>query len=277
MSVFNEEKYNDIQELKKLRRRKDKSAYQDRKKEIAKKWKVTGRAVEIWLTQRLPGMRKSRSDSGKARNKVTPKEKAIAKELITSGKSKKETGNILSLTTGKKVSTRKLNRITDEIDGELDSQEIQPSNFGDSLRDFIKGFFEVDLIPPGYGVEIKIADPAHPSKKIKYIVPVEDCEDICLVLANSYNRVSSETFKVDREQLRRRMIEHLVEQQVRMAKLGAVDTKTVKELVKMQKDLTVRLDIDVDIKLVEKICKELKKDITFDEIYQLLKKYSNVE
>lgn len=74
MSVFNEEKYNDIQELKKLRRRKDKSAYQDRKKEIAKKWKVTGRAVEIWLTQRLPGMRKSRSDSGKARNKVTPKE-----------------------------------------------------------------------------------------------------------------------------------------------------------------------------------------------------------
>lgn len=270
MVKFNNEINQSIKELMKLRALPSKEQYLEKKENIIKKYGVSARTVEMWLRQRTPGLRKVRSDAGHNRVKITQKEKRIVSELMKSGKRIKDIKKITENKTTKKMSNRKLNKIrrneaskiTDETE-----KKTEESNFGDKAKELFEELFELDLIAPDAGVKIKV-------KGTNFIVRKEYLEDICMILANAYNNAVELKYKVDRNEMLRMKIMNLIEQQVRLAMNGLVDTKSIEAITRMFDRLNENVEMDVNIRTVEKVCKELKKDITLSEIISLLKKHS---
>lgn len=270
---FNQQLYKDIKILKRLSKLKNKSKYLKLKEELRIKYKVTIRTIENYMNKKYPGKRKSRTDAGKLRNKVTQKEKRIAKELLSNGTDINQAQNIIEMETGKDVSNRKMGNIRKAIEPELTGpapEDTQPSNFGDKCKDMFEKLFELKLIAPGYGIKIKV-------NGRNFTIPREDVEDVCLILANAYNRTAGSTFKVDREQLLRQRLFHLVEQQIRLAVSEKLNSKDVESMIRQFKNLQQDIELDANIRTVEKICKELKPDITWSEIGALIKKFTSEE
>lgn len=267
---FNQQLNTDITSLKRLRKMRNRERYLQRKRIIANKYNVTIRAVELWLNQRMPGRRKGRNDADKPRNKVMPKEKKLARELLSSGMEVKKAKNIIELETKKPVSTRKMNHIRDRVEKDLEivPTETEESNFGDRAKQLFEDLFEMKLIAPNHGVGIKV-------NGRRFVIPKEDIDDVCLILANAYNRTAANKLKVDREQLLRQRIFHLIEQQVRLASSDIVNTKSIEAITRMYDRMIEKLELDANIRTVEKICKELKPDITWSEVGALIRKYAD--
>ena len=264
--MFNNEINRDIKDLKLLRKKLDKKEYLNRKIAIAKKYKVSIRTIENWMTKKIPGMRKCRKDSGKDRIKVDNKAKNMAAELIKTDKQIKEIKQIIENKTCKKMSKRQMTKV--RIAAEKETDKEQDSNFGDKAKELFEKLFELDLIAPDAGIRVKVGHSFITIRK-------EYLEDICLILANAYNNAIEVKYKVDRNELLRRNILNLIEQQVRLAMQGIVDTKSIEAITRMFDKMNQEVEMNMDIRTVEKVCKELKKDITLDEIISLLKKYSN--
>lgn len=276
---FNHQLNRDIQTLKKLSKLINKEKYLAFKSELAKKYKVTIRTIENWMNKRVPGKRKSRNDAGKLRNPVLSKEKKAAKELLSAGVDIQDVKKIVEKKTGGKITDRKLNNIRKAIEPELSQkpdmnivdmpiEAAEPSSFGDKGKEMFQQLFDLDLIAPGYGYKIRVNGGV-------FTVPKEDADDICLILANAYNRTAGSKFKVDREQLVRQRLFHLVEQQVRLAATERLSSKEVESLIRQFKNLQQDIELDANIRTVEKICKELKPDITWSEIGSLIRKFND--
>lgn len=271
---FDQEKNKDVIELRKLRRlKRDLHKYGDKKREMMKKYNVTERAIQLWLNKRNPGLRKSRNDAGKDRVKVIPKETKLVKELIQTGTDIKVMRKIVAKKTGKPISTEKLAKIRTRVEPKLEepTEEIKKSGFGDKAKELFVKLFELDLIAPDHGVTFKIG-------KETFVIHKDDVSDICLILANSYNRYQTaegKKKKIDRELLRKQMILHLMEQHIRFASETG-STQDVESLTRMYDRLREKFVRDANIRVLEKVCKHLKPDIQFDEIVSLIDEYTEV-
>lgn len=269
IDIFKQE---EINKLKLIRKLKDKTDYLKAKKEIAAKYNVTLRTVENWLNKDNAGIRKSRADAGKPRVQISESEEQITKELLTGGNQIKNIKKVLMEKTKKKVSNRKLNHIRDKAEAGLSTRQTTESgqtsatSFGDEAKELFERLFELDLIAPNYGIKIKVGD-----KDI--IIPKYYLETVCMILADAYNYVENK-YKIDPEQLMRKRLFHLIEQHIRIAETQTSSTEDVKDLVKMYNDLLEKVKLNADLKVVEKICQELKAGITFSEIVALIEKYS---
>lgn len=277
--IYDAEKNALILRLRKLSKLKDKTPYAELKKAIIKKYDTTGRTVERWLNKRTPGARKGRNDSGKPRVKTTAKEKKMAAELLETGKKIQDVRKITEERTGRKMSQRRLDRIREESEpspplmnqgtpsggGHTDMPE---TNFGDEAKELFRKLFDLDLIAPERGVPVMV-------NGRRFAIPKEDVEDVCLILANAYNRTGQARFKVDRSRLLKMRIMHLIEQQVRMATVEQVDTKTIESITRMYDKMLENIKVDANIRTVEKVCKELKPDISFEEIISLIEKHTD--
>ena len=271
--IHDREKNKLVLRLKKLRGKFDKTEYMREKKRIAEYYNVTQRSVENWMQAKVPGKRKSRSDSGKDRVKVSRKEKKIVGELLSSGTPVAEVKAIAEEKTGGKISDRKLRKIrerveeAEKVEEVKEVEEVEESNFGDKAKEVFRKIFEMDLIAPDRGIAMMVSGK-------KFVIPKCDLEDICLILANAYNRGAGVKYRIDRDEMLKRKILHLIEQQVRMASADVVDTKTIVQITMMYDKMLEKIEMDANIKCVENICKELKPDITFGEVVSLIKKYS---
>ncbi len=277
--IFDKEKNVLVTQLKKLRGLKDKTRYQELKKAVAKKYNVTPRAVEMWMNQRTPGARKVRSDAGKVKNKITAKEKNVTKELIDNGLKVKDMKKAVEEKVGRKVSKRKLNKIRELAEKDVKGTECEnhshfeegaeESNFGDEAKELFRKLFELDLIAPNRGVSLNVC-------KKKFVIPKVVVEDICLILANAYNDSGTENkFKVDRDEVRKIKMFALLDQQMRLASTERVDTKTVEAITRMWDRMKEDQVADANIKVVVKVCEELRQGISYTEILGLIRKHSD--
>lgn len=270
---YDKEKNQLILQLRKLRKLKNDKPYRDLKNAIMKKYSVTERAVQIWLNRKNPGLRKSRNDAGKDRVRIIPKETQIVNEMLKSGVDIKTIKATVRKKTGKEISDRKLSKIRDRIEQNSNViDENKKSNFGDSAKELFRKLFELDLMAPDNGISLKVG-------KDKFVIPKQDVEDVCLILGNAWNRsqsTESKRKKIDRALLRKQMILHLMEQQIRIA-AETGSTKDVESLTRMYDRMTENYLRDANIKVVEKICKHFKPDIQFDEIVSLIDDFTEEE
>jgi hypothetical protein len=156
-----------------------------------------------------------------------------------------------------KIKTEK----TSEKTNELTTQK-------DSLTIFLEKFFELDLIP-SQGIQLKF-------KNKKFFLEREEVSDIILILVNAYNKYVNvdSKLKLDGYDLLKRKMFHLL-----TAKINALKAEdNLKDLESFIRQYTLLSKQDFkmseDLKVFEKCMKELKPDITFDEIYSLIKKHS---
>lgn len=258
--IFDKQKNEDIKTLKRFRKLKDQTKYMGFKKAIILKYGVTGRTVEMWLNQRTPGARKVRTDSGKVRNKITAKEKKLAAELLESGTKIKDVKKVVG------VSKRKLDRIRDQVEEQIetDENELKETGFGDKAKEMFRKLFQLDLIAPERGIMVEAA-----GKKIR--VQKGDVEDICMILANAYNRQGIVKYKLDKMQFMKMRVIHLVEGQINLLNQNGGATKEVESLTRMYDRLNEPMATEVNLELLKTICRILKPNISDTEIYELVK------
>lgn len=255
-----------INELKKLRH-VDRAKYFKLMFEIAQHYDISVKTIYRDINKPVPGLRKKRSDAGIIKNKLTESEISFAEEIMKTGKPIKKAKEVIEQKTKKKVSTRKMQRIRNEAVKKPDSDKTQ---FGNEARKFFNRLFEYDLIAPARGIELKY-------KNVSFIVNKEDLRDVIMILTNAYNRavlVDDKKMKLDRNQMRKIMLHHLIEEQMRIASESA-DSKLVESLTRMIDRLEVEQKIDANFKVLETICKTLKPDISRSDIIELIKKQSN--
>ena len=257
------------QDLQKLKKLADHAVKSEAVKMLMKTWNVSERTVYRDLKSPNPAIRKIRSDSGVDRIKATRKELKMFRELVHAGKDLQQAKAIVEKKSKREITQYQINKISDEMKRMPVPDE---SSFGESIEKFLQKYFKLDLIAPENGVKVKLGT-------LSFIVTKEDVNDIILILINSYNRncKDDKKLKLDRNQLVRAKIYHVIEKMLRSAE----DSESVKELEAITR-MKKRLDIPIqnfnpNFKVFEKVCKELKPDITFDTIYHLIEKHSTDE
>jgi hypothetical protein len=141
----------------------------------------------------------------------------------------------------------------------------------DELTNFFEFFFKIDLIP-SKGIQLQF-------KNKKFFLEKDEVADIILILVNAYNKYASAKTKLkhDRDELIKSKLYHLVEAQILKFKETS-KPKDVEILMRQYAHLRKQdFKITSDLKVFEKCMKELKPDITFNEIYALIKKHSKEE
>lgn len=252
----------------KIRGRKSEVGIQYKKlmEKICKKFSISEKTVYRDMNKRVPGLRKTRADSGKYKSRITKNEVKIAEEIMRAGKTKKEAASKA------KVSQKKMKRISEKIQkAEAGARKSDESMFGKEAKKFFEKFFEFDLIAPEKGVRIRSSSSAG---RVDFIVQKEDLKDIILILANAYNRqcfADEKKLKVSRDELRNMMMHQLVEELMMLAR-DAQDYKMIESITRMLDRLNEDEKLPGDFDTIIKICKELKPDISASDVIELIKK-----
>lgn len=262
----------DIKELKSLRAKSTKnpakyeSLYIKLRDELAAKYEVSIRTVQLWLNKKNPAIRKKREDAGRERVKLSPTVKTKLHDAVSSGANKKQALELIVNNKGTKVSKYKADKIL-KSEAEAIRAENKPAAFAEDISEFVEKYFKLDLIPENKSIMIKM-------DKVKFPLTRSDMKDIQMILKNAHNRAqyaAEKRLKLDRTHLRRVRTWHLFEQLLDEA-IARNDQKTFNSLTLAMQ----RLELDPskfanpNWETLEAVCKELKPDITFDEIYSLV-------
>jgi len=217
--------------------------------------------------------RKVRDDRGKLKVKPSRRAVKLMKELKESGRTFKESVPIITSITGEKISDRTKGKIAKKIIKEVtdiasEMQDEGVSEFGDEFKLFLEKYFKLDLIAPQKGIGLRFG-------KYKFVLQKHEVRDILMILGNAYNNSGVENkMKIDRVELLKIKIYHLLEEHIRMAE-ARMDTKQLESITRQYNMLREKdREITANIKVFEKCIKEIKPDISFEEIYELIKKHS---
>jgi uncharacterized membrane protein YheB (UPF0754 family) len=254
------------QDLAKVKQMADKIKKRNVIKQLCITWQCSERSIYRDLGSPNPAVRKIRSDSGVDRIRATKKELKMFRELVAAGKDLGEAKSIVEKKSKREISQYQVNKISNEIKN-MDVPE--ESSFGESIEKFLQKYFKLDMIAPENGVKVKLGS-------LSFIVSKEDVNDVILILVNSYNRncKPDNKLKLDRNQLVRQKIYHVIEQTLRTAEQTS-SVKDLEAITRMKKRLDIQTqNLNPNFKIVEKVCKELKPDISFDDIYHLIEKHS---
>lgn len=255
----------DIERLRVLKV-KNRKGYAEEFKRIEKEYGISRATVCRHLNKKIPGLRKTRADIGKEKKPLTQEQETIVTEAMLSGKKKKEALKIAEEKTGRKITSVKAAQINQD-------REIEETHFGSEAKQFIRKIVEGDLIAPEAGMWFK-------SKSgVSFKVRKEYIDDIILVLSTAYNEsLGDDTvgrMQIDREQVMRTQIYHLVQEAIRIAK-ERFDMKLVAQLTRMYKELkeTVSIEGDLNYPVFVKCIKELRPEATRAEVNALIVKHS---
>jgi hypothetical protein len=250
----------------KMRRLKEfKDQYHSFMKKICDEFSISEKTVYRDMIKPVPGLRKNRNDRGKFRTKITEEEILKAEEIIMAGKSKKTVKEKLE------VSNRKMKRINEKLeDTKNDKRETEETRFGFEAKEFFNKLFEIELIAPGKGIKLVYND-------VNFIVSKDDLNDIILILSNAYNRAcfsDNKKLKVSRDELRNMMMQQLVEDQMKLAQ-SSRDYKMIEAITRMRERMNENATLPDDFETILKVCKELKPDLSKEDLIGLIKKVSS--
>jgi len=263
----------DMRKLKMLaaRKRKNKvkygAEYRDFKHHVAEKYGRSIRSVEKWITQRTPWIRDKRDDVGKERVKLPAKVKKALHEVIEAGATKKDAKKIVSEKLKTKISDRKATRVLS-----VEPKEADATEFGEEAKNFFRNLFELDLIAPERGLKMKY-------RNTSFLITKPDLEDVCMILANAYNRhaETKNMVKVNRASFRKSKLWQLYDEAVTLINNRGVNISDLKEISLFIQRLEIdRNKISPRVQTFWKIMQNYAPEITLDEVISLAEEYEGV-
>lgn len=220
--------------------------------------------------------RKVRTDRGKLKVKPTARAVKLMRELKESGKKLKEAIPIITSITGERISARTKTKISNKLrktkDENTGNNSTEVSEFGGEIKKFLEEHFNLDKIAPTKSVKVRLG-------KYSFCISKNEIRDIILILSNAYNNSNNgeDKLKVDRIELLKMKIYHLLEDHIRVAEAN-MDTKQLESITRQYNMLKDKdREITANIKVFENCMKEIKPNISFEEIYDLIKKHSQEE
>lgn len=263
----------DLRKLKMLAARKRKNRvkygaeYKDFKNLVSLKYGKTLRTVENWITQRTPWIRDKRDDVGKERVKLPAKVKKALHEVIEAGATQKEAKSIVSEKLKTKISNRKASQVLS-----VEPKGSYATEFGEEAKNFFRNLFELDLIAPERGLKMKY-------RNTSFIVTKPDLEDVCMILANAYNRhaETKSMVKVNRASYRKTKLWQLYDEAVSLINNRGVNISDLKEISLFIQRLEIdRNKISPRVQTFWKIMQNYAPEITLDEVISLAEEYEGV-
>ncbi len=257
-----------VNELKKLRH-KDRDRYNDSIISVCKEYNISKKTIYRDMNKKVPGLRKRRNDLGTVKSRITKNEILIAEEIMSTGKQIKKAKEIIEKKTLRPISQRRMERIKKAA---INKEENNFSVFGGEAKKFFENIFEYDLISPEKGIPLKY-------NNVSFIVKKDDLRDIIMILSNAYNRGcfdDKNKLKLDRSSLRNVMMQHLIEDLMKVAS-DSSDFKLVESITRMIDRMNIDNQLPADFETVLKVCKELKADISKDDVINIIKKVADEE
>lgn len=268
-----------IKQLKKLRHRIDKTAYHKLMNEISKEYAVSIKSIYRHMKERYPGVRKHRSDIGRVRgSRITKTEIKVVEEIMNNAGKLKTAKEKIKELTGKNICQPRLNRVRKKIEKKALTpalsrrervKDIPISMFGKNAKKMLEQMFELDLIGDEHFLKVK-------SPHGSIFVDKNDLKDIIMILSNSFNRnqfTDGKKLNLDRDELRKIRMMHLVEEQMNVAR-DNLDYKLVESLTRMLERIQTDIKLPDDFDTMLKVAKELKPDIASSELIELIKRIS---
>lgn len=252
------------QDIKKIRQTTDSKKKKAMIQVIAKSYKISQATIYRHLKKPVPSLRQVRSDAGKEKKPVTKKEVAVVAEIIKAGKPRKDAGKFIH-----KLSAGKLSRISKKVKNAEVTET--PNVISSGIKNFLQKYFKLEYVSDSSNITLKFG-----KKKIE--ITKEDFNDIVMVLCNANNRTADDKnkLKLDRMQFMRSKLMQLLEEKIRIAKENSSNIKDLEAIMRMHGKLERKVsDLNPNFKVLENICKDLKPDISFDEIFSLVEKYNS--
>lgn len=251
------------QDIKKLKAITDPALRKKTVIMLAKSYKVSQATIYRHMKKNIPGTRDTRSDAGKEKNPVTKKQVGVVMELIKAGKPQKDVKKFLPVTDHQlaKISKKAKTTVSNKT----------PPIIASSIESFLRQYFKLEYISDVSIIKVKLA-------KVEIELTKDDFNEIVMILANAANRTKEgfNKLKLDRVMFMRSKFKRILETKIRIAE-DSSSTDELKKLLSMFNDLDVKRakELNPDVKVMEKVCKELKPDLEFDELVSLIEKYSS--
>lgn len=251
------------QDVKKIRLITDAGERRKAIESVAKAYGVSDKTIYRHLKKNIPSLRKVRSDSGIEKKPVTRQELAVVSELVKAGKSRNDAKIMLNM------SRHKLQKASNKIKA-VNITEV-PSKLSAALKEFLIKYFHLEYISDSSVIPVKLG-------KRKIELTKDDANDIVMVLCNAGNRTADENNKLrfDRMEYMRSLLTQKLEEKIRQAREQS-NSDEMKKLLDMHQKLASRRHeaLSPNFRVLEAILKDIKPDITFDEIFSLVEKHSS--
>lgn len=264
MKLIRGKKYiEDVRKLKSLKL-KDLPAYRAFFKTVMKEYDISQRTLyRDMKTKKIPGLRKTRTDAGKIKSKMTREQIRIMSEAMDSGMTKIEAVRLASEKAKKKISFRVAQRTKHIIVNKGAS-----TNFDDNIKPFLEKICGFNLMSPKSAIKLKLG-------KLSFNVVKEDLAEIILILTNAFNRSNiNDSIPLDKNELFRKKIFQLLEYNITLAE-ESCDLKSLESITRMYNSIQEDHELGADFEIVYKLCSELKPGISRPEVISMIKQNSN--
>lgn len=251
------------QDCKKIKNITDPALKKKAIKEIAAVYKISMATIYRHLKKSIPSLRKVRADAGKEKKPVTKSELAVVSEIIKAGKPRQDAKKLI-----KGLTAHKLGKISKEVKDAKITEA--PKALTSEIKEFLQKFFKLEYISDSSNIVLKIG-------KRKVAITKEDFNDVVMILCNANNRTADDNnkLKLDRMQFMRSRLMQMLEEKIRIAKQSSSSSDELEKIMRMHARLERKTDdLNPNFKVLENICKDLKPDISFDEIFSMVEKYS---
>lgn len=286
MKSFNHELNQDIEKLKILHAKKDKTDFNRLKSELMLKHSVSKATVYREMKKETPGFYK-KPDYNPPHRPVTEKEIQMVAELLLKGRDVQDIIRLMQQKTGDKYTWDRITqirkiidlRLDKKVDNEVNNETQNPAEppevsgeitdetaFGDKFRDFIESLFELDNIHSGCKLTVSAGGE-------KFELSYTDIKDITLIVTNSKARGGQAPLEY-----MRRKIFHLIASKLRRAASSgehAVSLKDISELNRMYSEFEAREleGFSPDYRVLVAVVTHLMPGADYSELLSLAMRY----
>lgn len=303
MRKFNRKLNKDINHLKKLHAKKDKTDFKRMKAEIMKRYKLSKATVYRELKKDTPGLYKTPNYYTLWRP-VTTQEVRMVRELLTKQVTVSDAAKIMERETGQNYNWDRIDKIRKMIDlpaprlrqacasaregtnhpvpptggppllktgGELGTAGGEPEScetaFGEDIKNLLMNIYKLDKMAEGSYVTLKAGDK---------IIPIDyhTIKDIITLIANCYDAEKGDVIELTRIRTF-----HLIAEKVRLAAKGQYasihDLSDITNILRRYEKSGASA-FSPDYRVMLGVIKELKPDASYLEIFELAEKHQKL-
>lgn len=266
MKEFNKQLNEDINRLKKLRIKKDKTEYYKFFTVVARRHKLSKTTIQAELRKTVPGTYRSINWDMRYRP-ITNEEVKMVYELLMQGFTLEKIKSIMEEKLGGNYSDTRMAKIRIMMEERLFELEADNTTaFGGEVCKLLKDYCNLDLMHPE-----RIAEPELYGKKY----PVN-----CGVIKEAMNMIifSSEGGGKSTQEIQRIRMENMLSKKIdnmtASSQVSMVELRSAEIVRRSQEKGQAAGSLNADSKVLIACCKELSPDITYGAIYEMAKKHA---
>lgn len=272
MKEFNQQLHDDVVKLRKLRLKKDKSEYKKCFTVVQRRYKFSRTTLWAELRKEVPGQYRSISWELRYRP-ITDEEVKMVYELFYRRYTIEQIKTIMEERLGGNYSDTRMAKIRAEMEKRLPELETEDTSaFGGGINEIFSKFCDLELMHPDKKVNVNLLGK-------KYKVNSGIARDAVKMMI-----ISAENNGKDNEELRRIRMENMLSKKIdtmySSSQVSMTELRNAELLRKsFEKKSSAHLSkLTPDGRVLMELCRELRPDMTFIEIYEeAMKKIKSIK